>query len=115
MSECEGPRKFVRPVTLKDKQIGAANSAGADFDESCLLRDILARERHGLLAGRCKHAGGGMRARCDGGCNRSAQSIQAEQLSAAAGRWTARPPVHNSPDRGGENYTFFLSGNASST
>jgi hypothetical protein len=45
MPERERPRKCLRPVTFKDMQISAANSAGADFNESCLLGNIRPRNR----------------------------------------------------------------------
>src|SRR5262245_49658219 len=45
MPERERPRKLLRPVAFKDMQISAANSAGADFDESCLLGNIWPRDR----------------------------------------------------------------------
>ncbi len=45
VSERERPRQRLRPVTLEDMQVGAANAAGADLDERRLLADV--RPRHG--------------------------------------------------------------------
>src|SRR5262245_53594566 len=45
MPEGEGPRKLFRPVTFKDMQIGAANPASPDFDESCILGNFWPRDR----------------------------------------------------------------------
>ena len=56
MAERERPGKLLRPVTFKDVQIGAANTASADFDESCPLRNLWPGDRadHRLRARTCE-------------------------------------------------------------
>src|SRR5690242_15538605 len=56
MAECERPRKLFGPVTFEDMQVGAAYSAGTDFDERRLLGNSRPRNGadHRLRAGASK-------------------------------------------------------------
>src|SRR5215475_1277456 len=60
MPERERPRKFLWPVAFKNMQISAANSAGDNFDESCLLGNIRPRDctnyRLSSRTGKCSYA-----------------------------------------------------------
>ena len=54
VTEREWPRQWFRPVALQNVQIGAANTAGADLDESGLARNF--RPRHGADDRPCSRA-----------------------------------------------------------